>query len=98
MSGRLKRTTSAQYEELLSFVEHHKVLLHGKTSPQDVGVIKKLWQQFADHVNALGLGPCKTAEQWKKVCLPEIFTHFSIYTGCPVSNGTQLNSRFLMSN
>lgn len=64
---RLKRTTAAQYETLLKFVEENKILLHGKTKPQESDMIKKLWEKFAAHINALGLGPVKLAHQWKNV-------------------------------
>lgn len=64
---RLKRTTPAQYELLLNFVEENRILLHGKTKPQESDMIKKLWEKFAAYINPLGLGPVKLAHQWKNV-------------------------------
>lgn len=67
MTSRLKRTTNKQYEVLLDFVENNKILVHGKTRPAEADTVKKLWETFAQNINSLGIGPCKTGDQWKRV-------------------------------
>lgn len=63
-AGRSQKTTTAQFEQLLNFVESYKdVLCTNSNNSRKL----KLWQTFATEVNSKYLGPPKTAEQWRKV-------------------------------
>ncbi|XP_044735779.1 uncharacterized protein LOC123297994 [Chrysoperla carnea] len=64
---RLPKTTRKQYVELLNFVENNRILLKSKYGPREIYNVDVLWKQFETHINQLGLGPTKTARQWRKI-------------------------------
>lgn len=68
MAQRSKKTTKKQFEELITFIENHKVLVGGgRTKPRDEKVVEELWNHFASNVSNSEYGPVKSAKQWRKV-------------------------------
>lgn len=70
MARRSQKTTARQFEELLNFVEAYKDVLcsnSSNTKHSNKYTKLRLWQTFANDVNAKRLGPPKTAGQWRKV-------------------------------
>lgn len=80
MAKRQKKTSRKQYEEMLGFIENNnKILVHGKTNPQNAKTVDTLWDSFALKVNALGYGAPKSGAQWRKVSKIKLITLFNCW-------------------
>ncbi|CAG9857270.1 unnamed protein product [Phyllotreta striolata] len=64
---RCPKTTKSQYLLLLEFLQDNRIIITGKTAPQDRLEIEQLWKEFANRVNSKPVGPPKTWEQWRQV-------------------------------
>lgn len=53
---------------ILDFLESHPVLVNGKLRPgEGPQTVQNLWEELAGILNAVGNGPEKSADGWKKV-------------------------------
>lgn len=65
---RALRTSSAQYEELISYMESHSEFAAGKflTKEGKIHHIKQ-WEELTIKLNALSTGTQKSTKQWQTV-------------------------------
>lgn len=61
-----KKTTPEQYEYIISFIEHNKLMMKQKTSPSESVTVEKLWDQLSKDLNTKK-GPQRSPLQWKRV-------------------------------
>ncbi|XP_072379420.1 uncharacterized protein [Diabrotica undecimpunctata] len=60
---RAPRTTKAQKEFLISFLEENKILTRIKVNPSELGKVHVLWENMVMELNKMG--PPKTIKAWK---------------------------------
>ena len=65
--SRSPRTTKAQKEFIINYLDSNKILLGGKINPCELPKVNKLWERLTNEVNKIG--PPKTVKQWKDVSI-----------------------------
>ena len=65
--SRSPRTTKAQKEFIINYLDSNKILLGGNINPYKLPKVNKLWERLTNEVNKIG--PPKTVKQWKDVSI-----------------------------
>lgn len=71
----------------VNFLESNPIFRQGKITSQNSEEFTRLWGELSQKLNSLGSGAIKTANQWKKVSITNMFcvlkeTYINLYSTC----------------